>query len=31
MEFYFAAFLVTGASIVCGMFLVNEAYKHPIG
>jgi hypothetical protein len=29
MEFYVAALLVTGCSVLCGTFVVNEAYKIP--
>lgn len=31
MDVYLAALVVTGASILCGYFLVHEAYKHPLG
>ena len=27
MDVYVAALIVTGSSVLCGMFLVNEAYK----
>lgn len=29
MDVYVAALIVTGSSVLCGMFLVNEAYKQP--
>lgn len=31
MDIILAAAIVTGASILCGYFLVNQAYKHPLG
>ena len=27
MDVYVAALIVTGSSVLCGMFLVNEAYQ----
>jgi hypothetical protein len=29
MEVYIAALVVTGASVLCGRFLVNECFKQP--
>ncbi len=29
MDVYVAALIVTGSSIVCGMFLVNQSPKQP--
>jgi hypothetical protein len=29
MEVYVAALVVTGSSVLCGMFLVNEGFKQP--
>lgn len=29
MDVYVAALIVTGSSVLCGMFLVNESFKQP--
>lgn len=29
MDVYVAALIVTGSSVLCGMYLVNESYKQP--
>jgi hypothetical protein len=29
MDVYVAALIVTGSSVLCGMFLVNETHKQP--
>jgi hypothetical protein len=31
MDIVVGALIVTGASVLCGYLLVNEAYKHPLG
>lgn len=31
MDIYMTALVVTGASILGGILLVNEAYRHPLG
>lgn len=30
IDIYLSALIVTGVSIVCGMLLIHEAYKHPL-
>lgn len=30
MDVYFSALVVTGASILCGIFLIHEAYRNPL-
>lgn len=30
MDVYLSALIVTGASVLCGYFLINEAYKNPL-
>jgi hypothetical protein len=31
MDVYLTALVVTGASILCGIVLINQAYKNPLG
>lgn len=29
-DIYLSALVVTTVSVACGMFLIHEAYKHPL-
>lgn len=31
MDAYLAALIITSATLLCGVFLIKEAYKNPLG